>query len=248
MAITDATTSVNTTWVEYPTVSFTAGTLSDISAMVTEVESKLKRGTLSATSSPTSTDVQRWLVRAKEEIMQIKSFTFARRYAYASLTSGEYRVSLPPDYNGGDVRIKDQTNDRSITLWPATLFDTKFPDPDEESSNKPLVGCIKNMELWLVPPVSGTTIIEAEYERSGDDNTSTDMTFLPEIERFRCCDYATYESFESLHDLEKAAWFKGKWGDGLARSSKANAKRKWKEMGFRAVSIFEKEYIRGFQN
>ena len=247
MSITDATTSVSTSWTEFPVVSFTAGTLSDITAMVTEIESKLKRGTLSATSSPTSTAVQRWCIRAKEELMQVKAYTFSRRFAYATLSAGDYRLSLPPDYNGGDVSIKDTTNDRKLAIWPSNKFDLKFPDVDAESNNEPLVACIKNMELWLCPPATACTI-ELEYDRSGDDNTSTDFSFLPEVERFRCCDYAIYEACESLEDWEKAKWYQSKWMAGLGRSIKADARRRWKERGFRAISMFEEAAGRSNQN
>lgn len=248
MSITDTTASIDTAWAEYPTVTFLAGTLADIDAMVTEIESKLKRGTLSTSTSPTLVSVQRWCVRAKEELMQVKSYTFGRRFAYATLSAGDYRISLPPDYNGGDVSVKDTTNNRKLKIWPSNKFDLKFPDVDEESNDEPVICCIKNMELWLAPPVSGTPIIELEYDRSGSDNTTTDYTYLPEIERFYCCDYAIYEACESLEDWTKAKWYKEKWLFGLGLSRKADAKRRWKEKGFRAISTFEEFSARGNQN
>ena len=233
-----------TTWTEHSVVAFTAGTVADVDGMVTDVESKLKRGTLSTSSSPTLASVQRWLVRAKEELMQVKSFTFARRYAYADPVAGDYRISLPPDFAGGSWSIKDQTNDFTLIRWPAHAFDLKYPDVDEESNGEPRVCCIKNMELWLCPPVNATTRLELEYDRSGDDNTPTDFSFLPEIERFRCCDYAMYEACESLEDWERAKWYKQKWMEGLMRSVKANARKRWSDIGFKAMSILEREDAR----
>lgn len=244
MAITDSTTTLDTAWSEFTTVAFTAGTIADSDGMLTDVESKLKRGTLSTTSSPTKASVQRWLVRAKEELMQIKSFTFARRYAYADLTTGDYRVSLPPDFAGGSWSVKDQTNDFTLIKWSPGAFDIKYPDVDEESNSDPRICCVKNMELWLIPPVDTTTRLELEYDRSGDDNTALDFSFLPEIERFRCCDYAMAEACESLEDWEKAKWYKQKWMEGLMRSVKANARKKWSNLGFRAISILEREEAR----
>jgi len=246
MSITDDSTGLDQAWTEKEVVAFTVGTLAGITEMVTEVESKLKRGTLTANTSPKLADVQRWLIRAKEELMQVKSFSFARRYAYASLTAGNYRVALPPDYNGGHVRVKDQTNDYQLRILPAHLYDLKYPDPDEESNNEPVFACIKNMELWIAPPATACTL-ELDYDRSGDDNTATDFSYLPEIERFRCCDYACFEASESLEAWKKAQWYKAKWNDGLGRSRKADARRKWKNMGFRAISIFGEAAARSFQ-
>jgi len=248
MPITDATTSLATTWTEHAVVSFTAGTLATSAEMITEIESKLKRGTLGANSSPTSTSVNRWLVRAKEELMQVKSFDFSRRYAYATLTAGDYRVSLPPDYAGGSIRLNDQTNDYRLVPWPSHIFDSKFPDVDAESNGAPRVFTIKHMELWLAPPVNASTILELEYDRSSDDNTTTDFAYLPEVERFRCCDYALYEACESLEDWEKAKWYWDKWARGLGRSVGADARKKWKNMGFRAISIFENAALRSHQS
>jgi len=247
MSITDATTSVNTTWTEHPIISFTEGTLDAVAAMVTEVERKLRRGTLDTTTSPTLSSVTDWLVRGKEELMQTKSYSFSRRYAYATLTAGDYRISLPPDYNGGPVRVKDQTNDFQLRIIPANLYDLKYPDPDAESNDQPNLACIKNMELWLAPPATAC-VLELEYDRSGSDNTPTDFSFLPEIERWRVVDYAIYEACESLDDFEKATWYKNKWMTGLQLSRKADARRKWKEMGYRAINVFEESNARNYQS
>ncbi len=247
MSITDDTTGLDQSWAEDTVVAFTAGTLNTVTDMVTEVESKLKRGTLSTSSSPALASVQRWLVRAKEELMQVKSFSFARRFAYATLTAGDYRIALPPDYAGGHVVLLDQNNDRNIKIWPNHIFDLKYPDMDEEGDDEPIVATIKGRELWISPPVSAGIRLEIQYDRSGDDNTPTDFSFLPEIERFGCCDYALSEAAESLEDWNKAKWYKGKWNDRVGRSRRADARRKWKNIGFRAISCFEEIGARTYQ-
>lgn len=239
MSITDATTSINTAWQEQATVTFTSGTLASITEMVLEVEAKLKRGTLGASSTPTSTQVQTWLIRAKQELSEIKKFTFKRRFAYCATVAAQYIYSLPPDYNGGDLVLRDVTNDRRIPIWDSAWFDTKYPDPSAETSDEPLVACIKNMELWIVPPAGGVYQLELEYGRSGADNTATDFSWLPEIERFRCCDFAISEAFESLHMYENSTYFKTKWASGLAKAIKADAKRRWKSVNFSATSVFD---------
>jgi len=247
MPITDSTATLTTAWTERSTVDFLSGTLATITEMITEVEDKLKRGTLSASTSPTSTAVQKWLIRAKEELMQTKSYTFSRRYAYATLDSGDHIIALPPDYNGGHVRVKDQTNDFMLVMVSPFDFDLKYPDISKESNDEPDFCCIKNMEMWIAPPVSGSTELELEYERSGSDNTTTDFSFLPEIERFRCCDYAIYESCESLENWEKAKWYRTKWEAGMVLSNKADTRRKWKNMGFQAKSDFQARALRLYQ-
>jgi len=246
MSITDDSTGLDQSWTEQTVVAFTVGTLASITDMVAEVESKLKRGTLSTTTSPKLADVQRWLVRAKEELMQVRSFSFARRYAYTDLTAGNYRVALPPDFNGGSIRLKDVTNEYSPRILPSHLYDIKYPKPSGESSNEPTHVTVKNIELWIAPPVTACRL-EIEYDRSGDDNTATDFSYLPEIERFRCCDYALFEASESLEAWKKAEWYKAKWNDGLGRSRRADARRKWKNMGFRAIGVFEEAAARSFQ-
>lgn len=104
------------------------------------------------------------------------------------------------------------------------------------------------MELWVVPPANADTTLELEYERSGDDTTPTDFSFLPEIERWRCVDYALYEAFESLHQWKEAQYYEAKWMRGASRSKKANARRKWKTMGFQALHIFEDAGTRNYQS
>jgi hypothetical protein len=248
MPITDNTEELQTLWTEFEVVGYTAGSIPDLDAAVTEVESKLKRGTLSTTTKPTLTDVRRWIARGKQELMQVKAYTFARRYVYTNIVSGDYRIGLPPDYNGGEIQVKDQQNDRALKMWDADKFDLKYPDVSEENNDEPRVFCIKNKELWFNPPSNGDIKLEVDYERSGDDNNPEDLSFLPEVERFRCCDYAVYESFESIHDLEKAGWYRQKWFDGLGRSVRSNARRRWSQLGYRAISIFEESGARDYQS
>ena len=238
MGITDSTTTIDTAWVEQSIVAFTSGVLTDEAACVTEVESKLQRGTLGASTKPTNTQVKNWLVRAKEELAEVKDYSFNRKFAQASLTAGDYRVSLPEDYNGGLMLVRDTTNDRPINVFAPGFFDRVYPDVSAESQNEPWEATIKNMELWLQPPANGTTVIEIEYLRSGAPTTATSFDWLPEIERFRCCDFAVAMSFESLHQFDLADRYLNRWGNAVAKSIRADGRRKWNKR-VSAISIFQ---------
>lgn len=235
--------TLTTSWTSQSVVSFTAGTLADISDCTTEVQDKLKRGTLSATSSPTSTAVQRWLIRAKEELCEDKQYTWTRRYSYADTVAGTYRYALPADYNGGQCTLRDMTNDYLLEVWPSYQFDLKFPDMSAESSDEPVLACIKDRELWIGPPAGGVYRLEFEYARSGDDTSATDISYMPELARFRICDFALAEAFESLHDFDKATWYRKKWELSLGKSKKADARKKWSKTNFQA-----KNWLQDFQN
>jgi hypothetical protein len=239
MSITDSGTSVSTSWTEQATVAFTAGVLSTIATCVSEVEGKLKRGTLSATTSPTLTQVQNWLKRAKLELMEDRNYSFARKYAYADLTAGTYRYALPPDYNGGEVKLRDMTNNASIPIWMEANFDKAYPDPSYETNGPISISCIKNMELWVVPPPSSSDRIELEYSRSGAETTADDFSYLPELERFRCCDFALSHSFESLHMFDVADRFRQYWELGLQKARRADGRRKWGGRRMCAISVFQ---------
>lgn len=242
MTITVASAALDTTWVEFGTVSFTTSTLATMSMMIDEVASKLKRGTiLSTTTTPTAQSVQNWIVRGKEELVEIKNFTFSKRYVTTTTTADTYRYSLPNDYNGGDVSLRDITNHRYLIEWPSANYDLKYPDPTEETSDEPSVFCIKNMELWLMPPAGGTYTLELTYRRSGDD-AGCSVLWLPEIERFRCCDFATAEAFYSLHDFQKGDAYYNRWAQGLGKAVRADGKRKWKSRGFQAISCLQEHY------
>lgn len=239
MSLTVASTSLSTSWSEFSTVDYTAGSLANQAACVTEVESKLRRGTLSATSTPSDTSVKRWLQRAKQELAEIRKFTWRRRYVTGTLTAGSYRYSLPPDFGGGNLNIRDKTNDNKVKVVSDHVFDTIYPDPAEETNGGILVACVKNLELWVCPPPDGSDIIELEYERTGDDITATDFSWLPEIERFRCCDFATAEAFSSLHEWENAQIYYAIWEKGLSKASRSDGRRKWSSSGYRVRSVFQ---------
>ncbi len=247
MSITDSGSSVSTSWTEQATVAFTTGVLSTIATCVSEVESKLKRGTLSATTAPTSTQVQNWLKRAKLELMEDRNYSFARKYAYADLTAATYRYALPPDYNGGEVKLRDMTNNASIPVWFSAAFDKAYPDPSEETNGAIEVACIKNMELWVAPPPSASDRIELEYSRSGAETTADDFSFLPELERFRCCDFALSHSFESLHMFDVADRFRQYWELGLQKARRADGRRKWGGRRMCAMSVWTENSLYGYQ-
>ena len=247
MSITDNTGNVSTTWTEQTTVAFNSGTLAVMGACVTEVESKLRRGTLTNLTTPTVTEVERWIIRAKQELMEIKNYTFRRRYAYTSTVSGTYRYALPPDYDGGRLAVRDTSNKRLIPVWVEHWFNLRYPSPADEATNMPLAATVKNMELWLMPPPDSAYTIELEYDRSGADNTATDMSYLPEVERFRCCDFAVYQAFKSLHMWAEATTYKQDWMEGLTKARRADAKRRWKTMRFQAMSIFQEHATAGHQ-
>lgn len=248
MTITDATTSLTTSWTEKSVVTFTAGTLANIAACVTEVETKIKRGTLSASTSPTTTQVQNWLIYAKQQLAEVKTFTWKRRFASATTVANTYRYAFPPDYNGGYTTLRDTSNDRNIPIWSPERFDLKYPDVSEENANEPEAATVKNMELWLVPKPNGAYTLELEYDRTGDDNTPTDFSWLPQIERYRCTHYACFQAFNSLHMWNEAKVYEMQWQEGLGRAIRADGKRKWKDMKYRAISTFEERAARNYQS
>lgn len=246
MSITDDTTGLNNTWTEQPVVAFTAGTLSTVSAMVTEVESKLKRGTLSTSTTPSTTQVQRWLTRGKQQLAALFGFTFKRRYAYVDTVASTYRYALPPDYGGGQVRLRITTDDNEnvIPVVRESTFSWNHPDPTTTDNNTPEYAVIKDRELWLYPVPDTVYRLEVEYDRTGDDNTATGFGWLPELARFQICDYAVYEAFLSLHMWNQAQLYFQKWMDDVAVAKQADIKKKWAKQDYRARSWLQDYYMR----
>jgi hypothetical protein len=245
--ITDSTTTLDTSWTEQTIAIFTAGVLSDLDACIDEVEAKLQRGTLSTSTTPTLAQAKNWLRRAKLEIAEKKDFGFTRKYVSGTLTANAYRYALPPDYRGGEISIRDTTNDRFIAVWPRARFDLKFPDPSEETSDEVLAACIKNMELWFSPPPLAADTIEMEYPRSGAETTADDFDWLPEKERFLCCDYAIAEAFEALHMWGESDRYRMKYIDGLRSSIRADGRRKWKSKRNQIINVFQEYNLRRYQ-
>ena len=239
MTLVVASGLLNTTWSEFSTVEYAASTIGTLSNMIDEVGLKLNRGPISASSYPSDSQIAQWLVRGKQEFAKTKSFTWRRRYVTTTTTSGVYRYSMPPDYDGGTAILRDITNDNAIKLISNSRYDDLFPDPSEESNNEPSVGTIKNMELWLGPPPGGSYEIQMEYMRSGDDATPSDFSWIPEQDRWAIIDFAVAESFENLHDFEKATWHRQKFSGGLASARRADSKRKWSSSEKRARNIFQ---------
>lgn len=235
MSITDDSTGLSTTWTEQPVVAFTAGTMSDINDLITELEAKIQRGTLSTSSTPSTTQAQRWLIRAKEEFMETNGYTFARRYAYATATAGSYRFALPPDFGGGAFYLRDTTYNAKYNFTSSGLFDAAYPDVSEFGNAQAKYCSIKNNELWIAPPADGATL-ELEYTRTGDDNTATDISYIPEKYRWKLIDIAVVEAFEYLHEFEKAQYYQQKSSGRIALAKKSDGRKKWPT---RARSVFE---------
>ncbi len=240
MSITVASGTLDTEWAEFSIVDYPASTLGTLSACIDEVGIKLRPGdvALTATTTPSSTQVASWILRAKEELAEIKNFTWRRRYVTATLTGGSYRFSLPPDFGGMTTKLlKDKTNDRSVRIIAQNTFDSMFPDVAAEVGLKIRLATIKGMELWVSPPASGE-VVELEYLRSGDDITA-DMSWLPQIERWRCVDFAIAEAFYALHQDGEGDRYMFRWEKGLGKAVRADGKRKWSQQGYQARSLFQ---------
>jgi hypothetical protein len=245
--ITDSTTTIGTTWTEQTLPAFTAGTLSTLDTCIDEVEAKLQRGTLSTSTTPTLAQAQNWLRRKKQEIAEAFGFSFTRKYASVSLVADQYRYSLPPDFAGGRVVLRETTNNREIPVWSSGWFDKKFPDPSEESSNEIKVACIKNMELWLAPPPDSSDTLEIEYPRSGAETTASDFSWLPELMRYRCCDGAIAEAFESLHMWGEADRYHMKYQQGLLKAKRADNRKRWQGKRMSGINVFQEYNARNYQ-
>jgi hypothetical protein len=155
--------TLTTTWTEQSVVAFTAGTLNTTTDCISYIEGKLKRGTISATSVPTTTQMNEELARAKNHLMERFGFTWQRKYSYASSVAAQYRYAMPADFTGGDCTLRDTTNDRPVPYLDPAKFDLKYPDPSLESDDKTGAFTVKNRELWVIPASGGVYTLELEY-------------------------------------------------------------------------------------
>jgi hypothetical protein len=227
--------NLSTTWTarDYG-VAFNQGTLANQAAILGQVEDNLHRGTLSASTSPTNTQVNNWIVRAKQELLERFGFTWRRAYAYASLAAGTAQYGLPTDFigGGGETRLRNTTDDAIITYVDNVTFDYEFPDPLGTNNASPEYYTIKDRELWLSSPSDGTYTVELEYNRSGDDSTASDISYIPEVFRFKLADRVTFLAFRFLQMWEAAAMYKVDWEEGVERGKKQDARGKWAAMGY----------------
>ena len=219
-------------------MSFNAGTLSNIDACVTEVQSNLNRGALSESSKPKLTQVKNWLIRAKQELAEQHGFEWKRVFSYMDTAASEYRYILPPDFGEGGQVIKDITQDIPLVYIDQVAFDYLFVDPAGDSTAPPTYYTIKSHELWLSQPASGAFRLEMQYDRTGADVSTDDVSYLPELMRFRMCDYATYRAFITLENWNAAQTYKEEWRVSSVTSKRRDMKNKWKSQGYRVRSWF----------
>jgi hypothetical protein len=234
--------SISTTWTQRDTVAFTAGTLSDIDDCVAHIGKHLHRGTLSASSTPSETDVQNFLIRGKQKLAEKYGFTWKRKYAYAATAAGTWQYALPADFGGGGTMVRELTAlDARLTYYDNASFDTAYSDPAGSANVAPKIYTIKDRELWLHAPANGTYVLELEYQRTGDDSTAADIAWLPESARFKICDYAIYRSFILLQNWNAAQMYKSEWAEDVFDAKHGNAQQKWAQMNYQARNWFYKK-------
>ena len=214
-------------------MSFNAGTLSNIDACVTQVQGNLNRGTLSESSKPKLSEVKNWLIRAKQELAEQHGFDWRRVFSYMNTASAGYRYNLPNDFGEGGHVIRDTTQDIRLVYIDPVAFDSIFVDPAGDSSAAPNYYTIKSHEIWLGQPASGVFKLELEYDRTGADTSTEDVSYLPELMRFRICDYATYRGFIALENWNAAQMYKEEWKVSSVTSKKRDTKSKWKARGYK---------------
>ena len=239
MVITAASAALTTTWLEFGLVSTPASTLVSLSTMIDAVAVKLNRdATLTATTTPSDQNVVDWIDRGAEEICEEMQFDFRRRYMTTTLTAGTFRYSLPNDYAGGKLTVRDLTNDgKFISVVDNKPFDTYFPDLAAVANGSLLVAAVKNREIWFAPPPGGAYVIEIEYQRSGEASAGT-YTWIPEVILWKIVDFAVGESYEALHEYEEAVYYQVKWTKALGKARKAEGKRRWSKANYRARNVW----------
>jgi hypothetical protein len=241
MTITVASALLETTWLEFGLISTPASTLVDVSTLIDAVAVKLNRdATLTATTTPSDQNVADWIGRGAQELCQVMQFDWRRRYMTTTLTANQFRYSLPNDYAGGKVTIRDMTDDgRRINTVNNDKFDSYFPDLASVSSGNILLATIKNREVWFYPPPGGAYEVEIEYQRSGEGGVTVGIeTWMPEPELWKIVDFATSEAFEALHDFEKAMYYKSKWASNVRNARKSEGKRRWSKTNHRARGLW----------
>ena len=226
--------ALTTTWTARDALAFTAGTLSTITNCVSKVESQLHRGTLSSSTTPTSTQVQEYLIHAKQKLMQRFGFSWRRNFVYAATVASTWQYALPSDFGGGGTILRDITQDIRLDLVDPLTFDTLYPDPAGSANAVPTYYTIKDRELWLSAPADGVYTLELEYPRTGEDSTSTDVSYLPESARFMICDYATARSYMLLQQFEAAQGYMAQWNEEFNEGRRDEGSRKWAAMNFMA--------------
>jgi len=212
---------------------FNAGTLSTIEDCIAKVSRNINRGTLSASSKPSINDVQGWLVEAKQRIQEFHNYDWRSVFVYMDTIANEYRYALPSDFSQGGHVIRDTSNDERLVYIDPVAFDTIYPDVAGSSSSAPEYYTIRDRELWLSSPASGVYRFELWYTRTGDDATPTDISYLPEVVRFKICDYATYRAFLSLQEWDGANAYKASWSEGIGVSKVKDSRKKWAERGYK---------------
>ena len=234
-------TELSTTWTQQTNVYFNQGTLANIAACVTQVENNLRRGTLSSSTAPTDTEVENWLQRGRKEASESFGFTWRRHFAYADTVASTYRYALPKDYAGGDTIVRDLTQNK-ILSGPTNnvAMSGNYPDPGNADNVVPAYYSIKGRELWLQAPANGTYRLEVEYTSSGDEATASDFSYIPQLIRFRICDFATYRAFMSLQQWDAAQMYKGEWVSGIQQSKGDDSRQKWHATGYRAMNWHNK--------
>ena len=228
------------TYTQYSGPDFTVGTLSNIAACIDYIETHLQRGTLASQTVPTLQMAYEEIARAKEELLSVGTFSFKRKYVYTTTEASAYRYALPADFDGGEFRLRDVTNNFSPKYYPRHLYDNKFPDMSEESNGAIEAYTIKDRELWTYPPSSGSATLELEYGRSGDDTSAKDVSYLPELYRFAMCDGAIGRLFRSLKQYDVAKMYENDFQRILTHLKKRDNAKKWAKGG--QAMTWQQEY------
>jgi hypothetical protein len=129
--------------------------------------------------------------------------------------------------------VRNITEDEVLDFIDPITFDINYPDPAGANNALPSYYTIKERELHLSAPSNGTYVVELEYARSGDDSTAGDISYIPEVFRFKMADRVTFLAFRYLQMWEAASMYKIDWEEGVAHGKKADNKSKWAAMGYR---------------
>lgn len=154
------------------------------------------------------TELQDALLERMNYLTTLDVFPFQEKHQSSTLAAGAYTLATPDNFAVmRTLKIFSADYERPLTFLDAQEFDSRFPNPNDLTSEEPRFYTIKvaEGEIHFNCPADIAYTVYMLFYAVPDDATDTTISQLSEMAKLTLIDWAASDGFRMLKDFDRAS-------------------------------------------
>lgn len=153
------------------------------------------------------TELQDAILERMNYLTTLDAFPFQEGFQSATLSAGDSSMATPDNFaSQRSLVLYTANSERPLEYLDAMAFDSMFPNPANQGSEKPRYFTIKAAEssYYFNCPSDADYTIYNYFYKIPDDATDTTVSQLTEMAKLTIVDWAASDGFRMLKEFDRA--------------------------------------------